>query len=160
MNLPPIRARIIARTQHVLRRAIHDDKFWKWPAIIGLAIVAAWFAVETFGADRIVQHHDSRGQSISITVTDDCHAMHAAEMNGAYADVPRNRLYLCGKREDAMGHELGHFAGMRHTVWYVNANHVSCARVLVAGYKTGYERGDWICLSRGPAHFGEWIEKN
>ena len=145
--------------KRLLHRAIHD-KFWKWPAIIGLALVALWFVGESFGADRIVQHHDATGQPISIIVTERCHAMFAAEMNGTYADVQRGFIWLCGDRKDAMPHELAHFAGMRHTRWYVNASHTSCALVLIAGFKTEYRVGDWICVSRGPAFFGEWIEKN
>ena len=136
------------------------DRFCKWFAIVAGAGLLIWWGIDyASAADRIVQHHDSSGQPISVTVTEDCHALFATEMNGAYADVPRNKIWLCGMGSDAMPHELAHFAGMRHTRWYVNANHTSCARVLIAGYKTGYEVGDWICVSRGPAFRGEWIEK-
>ena len=145
---------------NLLHRALYRDKFWKWPAIIGLSLLAIWWGIDyARAADRIVQHHDSRGAPISIAVTEDCHYLFAAAMNGAYADVPRGKIWLCGRGSDALPHELAHFAGMRHTRWYVNANHTSCARVIVAGYRTGYEVGDWICIGQGPAFLGEWVEK-
>lgn len=102
-------------------------------------------------ADYSVLHHDANGFPVEVTIMDGCWP----GWRGAYADVPRARIYLCGL-EWSKSHELAHIAGMRHTSWRVLPNGLTCATVTESGHRTSYYVGNVLCIA--PFGRGEFID--
>lgn len=69
-------------------------------------------------------------------------------------EYPTRAVFLCGD-DKAANHELAHQAGMKHEGWQRGGGGM-CAKVIAAGYKTGYVAGQTICKAENGF---EWVEK-
>ena len=145
----------------MLQRAIHDPLFWRRPALIGLAVFVAlliFTGCALADGARYVEVERGPGEKFLVAVyPDDCYGDHtggfAATADTSRPDIPA--VYLCHMPEDEQ-HELDHWRGMKHTRWQY-AGRIACATITVAGYKTRYQEGDRICMTRDTRY--EWIER-
>jgi hypothetical protein len=88
----------------------------------------------------LLNHHDAAGQPVAVAVTDQPCPYDVAP-SSCYVPM----IYVNGNYR-SLPHELAHVAGMLHTPWNGNSFGNKCARVTVAGYRTGYKVGDEICI--------------
>ena len=101
---------------NLLHRAIHDDKFWKRPALIGLAIVAAvlLFGCATQGA-YWVKTHEPVAHKATRYVDKPCgRANWDGCANRFTGEIQIRRGLSEGQTWCVLNHELKHLAGYSH----------------------------------------------
>lgn len=99
----------------LLHRAIHDDKFWRWPAIIGLAIVAVALIAGCASAPYWVKTHEPVAHTSTRYVDKPC-GMNGINgcANRFTGEIQIRRGLSEGQTWCVLNHELKHLAGYAH----------------------------------------------